>query len=51
MILSKVDHKEYWDKLVEVANEMELKPSVVADTMMIKCNDADLQIMIEMAKE
>jgi hypothetical protein len=51
MILIKEQHKAYWDKLVQVATDLDLNPKVLTETMAIKCNDSELATLIEMAKE
>jgi hypothetical protein len=53
MLLQKKDYHEHWDKLVEVIRESGyiIQNADVSETMFVKCNDTDLEILVQMAKE
>jgi hypothetical protein len=53
MVLQKKDYPEHWDKLVQVIRDSgyKIQNEDVTEMMFIKCNDKDLEILVQMAKE
>jgi L-rhamnose mutarotase len=53
MVIKKEEHKDYWDNLVSVFKEMgyTIQNENTTDFMFVKCNDADVPTLVEMAKE